>query len=100
MGFEKAHHLMLRLEPLSAEQRVDLLVKSAPSRLLPVLFKYRYLAIILVLNMPGNAVLGGGGGIALLAGLSGLFSLPGYSAAVALGVLPVPLAVAILGQRQ
>jgi hypothetical protein len=38
-------------------------------------------------------VIGGGGGIALVAGLTRLFSLPAYVAAVAFAVAPVPLLV-------
>ena len=38
-------------------------------------------------------IYGGGGGIALLAGMSGLFTFPRFVAAVALAALPVPLFV-------
>ena len=47
-------------------------MESAPTRLLPFLLRYRYVALALAFNLPGNAVLGGGGGIAMMAGLSGI----------------------------
>ena len=70
---------------------------SGPRRFIPWLVKHRYIAIVLALNLPGNTLIGGGGGIALLAGISGLFSFPGYLVAVALAVLPIPLAVLWMG---
>jgi hypothetical protein len=57
----------------------------------------RYLALACLFNLPGNTVLGGGGGIALLAGLSRLFAPLPMTATVALAVAPVPLAIWIWG---
>ncbi|MEO1204714.1 MAG: hypothetical protein AAFV45_00125 [Pseudomonadota bacterium] len=93
-----AENLVLRLKPLSAKERLAVLVENAPSRLVPTLIRYRYLALILMLNLPGNAILGGGGGIALLAGLSGLFSGPMYVLSICVAVLPLPLAAVFLGR--
>jgi len=42
-------------------------------------------------NIPGNALIGGGGGIALVAGMSGLFRLPTYILMVAIAISPIPL---------
>jgi len=46
--------------------------------------------LILTLNIPGNSLVGGGGGIAFIAGLSGLFSYPAYLATILIAVAPVP----------
>lgn len=89
-GLVRAHALVLEAEGLSRNQWLALLVRHAPRRIVPFLLRHRHLALVLLLNLPGNALLGGGGGIALLAGMSRLFSLPGYVAAVILAVLPVP----------
>jgi len=51
--------------------------------------RYRYLALAVLLNVPGNAVIGGGGGIAMLVGMTRLFSFPAYIATVVLAVSPV-----------
>ncbi len=96
-GLKRSQQLVLLLQPLSAAQRLDLLLEHAPQRIVPLLLKHRYLAIIAALNMPGNALIGGGGGIALLAGSSGLYRLPLFSAAVALAALPIPLLVILSG---
>ena len=93
LGLQRAKGLVQRLQPLSAGQRFEVLIEHAPKRVVPVLLKHRYIAIIVALNVPGNAVIGGGGGIALLAGMSGLFTLPRFLASVSLAALPVPLVV-------
>lgn len=95
-GLERAAELAKTLALLSAKERLELLLAAAPRRFVPTLVAYRYIAIIVVLNIPGNAVLGGGGGIALLAGLSGLFSVVPFIAAVAVAVVPIPLATYLI----
>lgn len=97
IGFTSAEALVERLRPLSRKERLALLVEIAPRRFIPSLVRYRYLALIVALNLPGNAILGGGGGIALLAGLSGLFSFPLYLIAASLSALPIPAAALFLG---
>jgi len=91
LGLHRAKGLVENLQPLSPEQRLELLIKHAPKRIVPALLKHRYVAIIVALNVPGNAVIGGGGGIALSVGISGLFTFPRFLAAVSLAALPVPL---------
>ncbi len=97
VGLQRAKGLVQSLQPLSAEQRLEVLIEHAPKRVVPVLLKHRYIAIIVALNMPGNAVIGGGGGIALLAGMSGVFTFPRFLASVSLAALPVPLVVILTG---
>ncbi len=97
LGQYRAEALVRSLEPLSAEQRLENLIAHAPKRVVPALLKHRYIAIAVALNVPGNAVIGGGGGIALLAGISGLFTFPRYLAVVSLAVLPIPLAIMLMG---
>ena len=97
LGLQRAKGLVQSLQPLSAEQRFEVLIEHAPKRVVPVLLKHRYIAIIVALNVPGNAVIGGGGGIALLAGMSGLFTFPRFLASVSLAALPVPLVIILTG---
>ena len=97
LGLQRAKGLVERLEPLNAEQRLGTLIDHAPKRIVPMLLKHRYIAIIVALNVPGNAIIGGGGGIALLAGMSGLFTMPRFFASVSLAALPVPLFVMLTG---
>lgn len=91
LGLRRARELVNRLQALPRTQRIDFLIARAPARFVPTLLRHRYLALIIVLNLPGNSLLGGGGGLALAAGMSGVFSLPGFVATVALAVAPVPL---------
>lgn len=90
-GFLRAQRLVLRLAPLDADARLALLVDGAPRRLVPFLLRHRHLGLVAVLNLPGNSLVGGGGGIALCAGMSGLFHLPGFLAAILLAAAPVPV---------
>ncbi|MCW5634648.1 MAG: hypothetical protein KIT17_15040 [Rubrivivax sp.] len=52
---------------------------------------HRHLSLALALNLPGNAALGGAGGIGLIAGASGHFVLWRYGLTVALATTPLPL---------
>jgi hypothetical protein len=97
LGLNRAEDLVRRLEPLNAKQRLDVLIAHAPKRIIPTLLKHRYIAVALALNLPGNAIIGGGGGIALLAGISGLFTFPRYLLTITMAVLPIPLAVMLMG---
>ena len=91
LHLHKARELALKLDTLGAEDKLKFLVENAPVRLIPFLLRHRYLAIALLLNLPGNFLIGGGGGIGLLAGLSGIFAYRWYLAAAALAISPVPL---------
>ena len=95
----KARRLVEDLEPLGRKERLALLVSRAPRGIVPPLLRHRYLALALVLNIPGNALIGGGGGISLVAGLSRLYSPPAFLVTLALAVSPVPLAVFFLGRE-
>lgn len=97
VGLTRARDFLDRLAPLSADERIALLVHDMPVRLVPTLVRHRYLALAVLLNLPGNVVIGGGGGIAMLAGMTRLFPLPAYLLTVALAVAPVPLVVSLAG---
>ena len=69
------------------------------NRLPSFLSKYRYLTIALLFNLPGNYLIGGGGGISLACGISRRFSWKWFLLTVVLAVSPVPL-LAFLGVIQ
>ena len=96
-GLMKAADLMETLIPLSPAQRVNKLTEAAPKRVVQLLLTHRHLALMLLLNLPGNSVIGGGGGIAMIAGISGLFSARGFFMAVLIAVAPVPLFFLLFG---
>lgn len=57
------------------------------------LLRHRYLLVAALINMPGNSVLGGGGGIAMFCGFARLYRWPWFVLTAALASLPIPLLV-------
>ncbi len=92
-----AARLVERVQPLSPQRRLELLRQALPSRFAALAIDYRYLLLAGLLNMPGSALIGGGGGICLVAGLTRLFTPQATLATIALAVLPFPLAIWIWG---
>ena len=91
LHLRKSKELVLQLGTLNSEQKQDFLLKTAPSRIIPFLLKHRYLMIALILNLPGNALIGGGGGIGLIAGMCRMFPFPQYMLLVSFAITPLPL---------
>jgi hypothetical protein len=97
LALRRASDFVGRASALGPHERLDLLLSRLPGRLGPLLRRYRYVALGVALNIPGNGVIGGGGGIVFLAGLSGVFSPPAMLLTLALAISPVPLFVLALG---
>lgn len=93
----KARDLVLEMEGMPHNQRISFLQKKAPTKIAPHLLKHRYLAIACLLNLPCNALIGGGGGIALVSGMSGIITYPRYLLLIAVAISPVPIAIIIKG---
>lgn len=86
-----------RVEPLSPAARLALLRSVMPGRLGRFAVRHRCLLMALALNVPGNGLIGGGGGIALVAGMSRLFTPATALVTIALAVSPVPILVMLFG---
>jgi len=99
LHLRRASRLCRTLEPLETRGRLSFLVSRTPGTVIPFALRHRYLALALAINTPGNALIGGGGGIAMLAGLSKLYSLPGFLIIIAIAVSPLPLAVFFFGHE-
>ncbi len=99
LQLHRTSQLLRTIEPRSMEDRLAFFVSKAPNRWVPFLLRHRYFALAVVVNLPGNILIGGGGGIALMAGASRLYSLPGFLMTIALAVSPVPLAILFFGQE-
>jgi hypothetical protein len=87
----RARDLVTSLEPLDMEERIRFLLRIAPPGIVPFLLRHRYLIIGILFNLPGNAFIGGGGGIGLIAGMSRLFPYPKYLILVCLAITPGPI---------
>ncbi|WP_299146144.1 hypothetical protein [uncultured Tateyamaria sp.] len=99
LRMRRAADLVARAAPLSQDDRVAMLLDGQSKRVLRLALRYRYVALAVAVNTPGNAIIGGGGGIMMVAGLSGIFSPLATLLTVVLAVSPVPLAVIFLGLR-
>jgi len=93
----KMCRLLDEMKPLKRDDRLKILQQNLPNWAKPVAIQGRYVLLALLLVLPGNAVFGGGGGICLMAGVTRLFSTAGALLAIALAVLPIPLAVWAIG---
>lgn len=89
-GLNRAHDLVRDLAVLDPSEKLNQMFQIAPRRVVPFLLRHRYPALMILFNLPGNSLIGGGGGIAFAAGLSGLFSVPLYVVTVMVAVAPVP----------
>lgn len=99
LSLRRACALLETLEPLTEAKRLALLRRHLPERIAPHAVRWRYLMLAALFNLPGNALLGGGGGIAMVAGLSGMFSARFTLLTIVLSVAPVPLAVWLFGME-
>lgn len=91
--------LVARAAPLSGNERLAMLLDGQSKRVISLGLRYRYIALGLAMNTPGNSIIGGGGGIMMLAGLSGLFSPVAMFLTIVIAVSPVPVAMIFLGLR-
>lgn len=89
--FDRAARLVADLESLPPDERLNGLYERVPKGVVPFVLRHRYLSVVVLLNLPGNALVGGGGGIAMLLGMSRLIPFYLYLPTVALAVAPVPL---------
>lgn len=97
LRMHRAATLVSRAAPLSREERLEMLLDGQSKRAIKLGLRYRYITLVLALNTPGNSIVGGGGGIMMLVGMSGVFSPFLTFLTVVIAVSPVPLAVMFLG---
>jgi len=93
----RACRLLDRVQPLTPDDRLTLLRQRLPGRLGAWAVGYRYLLLAGLINLPGSGLIGGGGGIAMLAGLTRVFRPLPSLVTLALAVLPLPLLVWLFG---
>ncbi len=87
----RASELVSQLEPLTQPDRLKILYAKAPKKIAPFLLNHRYVTIAVLLNLPGNALIGGGGGIGLVIGMSKLIPFHKYFLIISVAIAPLPL---------
>lgn len=97
LRMRRAADLVARASGLSTEERVAMLLDGQSKRVLSLAVRYRYLALAIAVNTPGNSIIGGGGGLMIIAGLSGIFTPISTLLTIILAVSTVPLAVMFFG---
>ncbi len=91
LGLNRAADHIERASGMTHDDLRNHLAPTSAPRIVKALLRYRYVALAVAINTPGNVILGGGGGLALMAGLSRLFSPVPFLTTVSIAVLPVPL---------
>ena len=97
LGLDRARELVGTPMEMSMDERARFIAENAPARWVPFLLRHRHVALAVLLNTPGNVVLGGGGGLAFAAGASRLFSTGGFLVTIVLAVAPLPVVFLLFG---
>jgi len=91
LQLERLATLVLEMDTQASDERSARVAQYLPAPIARVALSNRYLMLALLINLPGNSVLGGGGGLAFMASLSGLYRFWPYVLTVACAVSPIPL---------
>ena len=91
LGLTRAANFIAELDSATADERLNKLSSVLPSKVGQKLLRHRYVLLAVALNTPGNSLVGGGGGLAFVAGASRLFPFWRFLAIVICAVAPVPL---------
>ncbi|MDX1757801.1 MAG: hypothetical protein R3175_17220 [Marinobacter sp.] len=97
LHFARAAELARQMEGRSHSERLELLYRRVPGGVLPFVLRHRFVTVAVLLNTPGNALIGGGGGIGMVLGMSRLIPYYQYLLTMALAVAPVPLLFYLAG---
>lgn len=97
LRLRRAADLMADYCTMSLEERQATLQSRLPKWLAAPTLRWRYVTLALLINTPGNTVLGGGGGLMLAAGLSRLFVPSKTVLTLAIAVLPFPVGFWLFG---
>jgi len=93
LHLRRAAAMLERFNATEPERRLKFLAENTHGGSIPLLLNHRYLLLAILLNLPGNVLIGGGGGIAMMVGMSRLYSFPRYLALISVAILPGPVLV-------
>lgn len=93
LHFHKASDLFCAIAECDEKEQINRFLEHAPKRFIPFLLRHRYWVFGVAVNTPGNMILGGAGGIAMMSGVSRLFSFKNFVFTVLVAVSPLPVFV-------
>jgi flagellar biosynthesis protein FlhB len=96
LGFARTARLLAENRSGEHFGYVQLISAQRLPRWINWMIRNRYYALAVLINIPGNTLIGGGGGIALAAGVSRLYSIRKFIICISLAVSPVPLTITLL----
>jgi hypothetical protein len=91
LHFPRASELLCSAEVCDEKEQINRFIEHAPKRMIPFLLRHRYCVFAVVINTPGNMVIGGAGGIAMMSGLSRLFGFRQFALTILIAVSPLPI---------
>ncbi len=97
LRMERARGLINEMAACPPHQRLLRVLEETSVGWARRLLMHRHLAAAVVLNLPGNAMIGGAGGIAMIAGMSHLFRFPLFILTMAIASTPVPILILLTG---
>ena len=93
LHFPKASELLCSAEVCDETEQIDRFIEHAPKRWIPFLLRHRYWVFAVAINTPGNMIIGGAGGIAMMSGLSRLFGFRQFALTLLIAVSPLPILI-------
>ena len=99
LRLRSAANFVNQIQTMPTDDRLALYRSQMPAWLAPIAVDYRYVALAALINIPGTFAIGGGGGILLTVGCSGLFRARFVLLTVMIATLPIPLMVWTMGAK-
>jgi len=91
LHFHRASELLCRAGVCDEKEQINRFIEHAPKRMIPFLLRHRYCVFAVAINRPGNMIIGGAGGIAMMSGLSRLFGFRQFALTLLIAVSPLPI---------
>ena len=91
LHFHRASELLCSAGVCDEKEQINRFIEHAPKRMIPFLLRHRYCVFAVAINTPGNMVIGGAGGIAMMSGLSRLFGFRQFALTILIAVSPLPI---------
>ena len=91
LHFQRASDLLCCAGECGEKEQIERFIEHAPKRLVPFLLRHRYCVFAVAINTPGNMIIGGAGGIAMMSGFSRIYGFGRFVLTVLIAVSPLPI---------